>query len=123
MRKFFRVTTMMFSAHPSISSACVRYFYLPATKERPAEVIEVINSNSNTVNVPMREEDLELQTFFVRPLCTREAEQYKGTETWKLFTSWEELQQDHYKLDLPNEILNQLLRFRQSFALQEEIAA
>jgi hypothetical protein len=114
---------MMSSPHPDTRNAYVRYFYLPASKERPAEIIEVLNSDSETVEVPMREEDVELQAFFVRPLSGREAEAYRKAETWKLFNSWEELKQDHFKFGLPDDLMEQLLRFRGRFDLHEEMAA
>lgn len=109
--------------HPYHSSVCARYFYLPASKERNAEVIEVLNSDSDVVEVPMREEDVELRAFYERPLSEDELIRYRGTQTWKLFYSWEELQQDHTKLNLPEHVLQQLLQFKSLYELQEEMAA
>ncbi|MCX2738638.1 hypothetical protein [Pontibacter anaerobius] len=114
---------MMPLPHPIACSTYVRYFYLPASNDRYAEVIEVLNSNSDTVKVPMREEDVELEAFFVRPLSGRELEAYKKAETWKLFNSWEELKQDHFRFDLPDELLEHLLRFKGRFELHEEMTA
>ena len=114
---------MMFSPYPRTRIALVRYFYLPANKERQAEVIEVLNSCSEMVTVPMREEDVELQAFSERALTEREASIYSKTETWKLFSSWEELRQDHLKFGLSEEQLQQLLDFRDRFELHEELAA
>lgn len=114
----------MSSPHPDTNrNAYVRYFYLPATNDRYAEVIEVLNSNSGVVKVPMREEDVELEAFFVRPLSSRETAAYKNAETWKLFNSWEELKHDHFKFGLSDELMEQLLSFRSSFDLHEEMAA
>ncbi|WP_276497882.1 hypothetical protein [Pontibacter litorisediminis] len=113
----------MMPLHPYARNASVRYFYLPGSKERSAEVIQVLNSRSETVNVPMREEDVELEAFFARPLSAREAEAYKQAETWKIFSSWEELRHDHFKFGLSDEQMEQVLRFRGRFELQEEMAA
>ncbi|TPE44693.1 hypothetical protein [Pontibacter mangrovi] len=115
----------MFTVHPKSSQAYVRYFYFPASKERPAEVIEVLNSPSETIVVPTREEDLELEAFFERPLSDREAAVYQSDETWKLFASWEELLQDHQGVGLGKEAIEQLTAFRNSpnYTLQGELAA
>ncbi|WP_460923301.1 hypothetical protein [Pontibacter brevis] len=101
---------------------CVRYFYLPANSNRGAEIIQVINSSSTLVQVPMREEDVELTVFFERELTMNERLTYGSSETWKVFTSWDEIEQDHNQFGLTDEVLLVLLSLSYRFTLQEDIA-
>lgn len=113
----------MSAPHPTTRNTYVRYFYLPASTDRYAEVIEVLNSRSEVIEVPMREEDVELHAFFARPLTGRELESYRRNEVWKVFSTWEEVKHDHFAFDLPDDLVEQLLRFRYIFGLHEEMAA
>ncbi|GAB3828053.1 hypothetical protein [Pontibacter rugosus] len=113
----------MSTFHPEEKTACVRYYYLPARNKRCAEIIEVLNSDSDTIKVPTREEDIRLRSFFKRELSRKETEIYVASQTWKVFTSWEELELDHIKFSLPTTVLEELLSYRLSCTLQEEIAA
>lgn len=109
--------------HTVVDNACARYFYLPASNERGAEVILVLNSSSDLVTVPTREEDVELYTFYVRSLSTIEKNMYDFSQTWKIFNSWGELLQDHQQFSLSAEVLEQLSQFKERYALQQEVAA
>lgn len=112
----------MSTLHPcNANNVCVRYFYLPANKEQHAEIIEILNSDSDIVRVPMREEDVELEAFFERSLSKNELESFKNSQTWKLFCSWEELVKDHLKLKLSENVLQQLLGFKTKYELQGEV--
>ncbi|RIJ36907.1 hypothetical protein D1627_13870 [Pontibacter oryzae] len=94
---------------------------MPANKDHQAEIIEILNSDSNTVRVPMREEDVELQAFHERSLSKNELEAFKNSQTWKLFNTWDELMQDHIKLKLSENVLRQVLRFKNEYELQGEL--
>ncbi|WP_144266248.1 hypothetical protein [Pontibacter ummariensis] len=94
--------------HSKLMLPCVRYFYLPASNGRHAEIIVVLYSGSTRVQVPMREEDVTLRAFFERTLTPEEAQACKGDQTWKVFDSWEELQQDHNEHGVAHEALEAL---------------
>ncbi|WP_162051753.1 hypothetical protein [Pontibacter pamirensis] len=108
--------------HPKSTAPCVRYFYLPATDIRNAEIIQVINSGGPIVQVPMREEDVELSAIFERELTNSERLTYRNSETWKVFTSWEEVEQDHTSYGLAKEVLLVLLSLSYRFTLEEMMA-
>ncbi|MFD3000179.1 hypothetical protein ACFS7Z_07390 [Pontibacter toksunensis] len=108
--------------HPKSKAPCVRYFYLPANSTRHAEIVQVINSGGSKVKVPMREEDVELSAIFERELNMKEKLTYGNSETWKVFNSWEELEQDHVNLELPNELMLILLSLSYRFTLEENMA-
>ncbi|MCJ8164029.1 hypothetical protein MKJ04_04190 [Pontibacter sp. E15-1] len=114
----------MFTYTPKSTSPYVRYYYLPANSERQAEVIQVLNCSSEAVQVPMREEDLELTAFFERKLNMRERKSYNSDETWKVYDCWDELQHDHEQFGLDEEVLHILLqRLRYQYPLRESLAA
>lgn len=100
----------------------MRYFYLPANSKREAEIIQVLNSGSTVVRVPMREEDIELAVIFERELTFKEKLAYKNSETWKVFDSWDELEQDHINFELADEVLLVLLSLSYRFTLEENMA-
>lgn len=102
------------------AAPCVRYFYLPANSAKQAEVIQVLNSSSDVVQVPMREEDMKLTAFFERNLTSREKASYKTSETWKVFTCWGDLENDHVNLSLKKEVLSILLSLRYRYQLEQE---
>lgn len=108
--------------HPKSTAPCVRYFYLPANPSKQSEVIEILNSGSDVVQVPMREEDMKLTAFFERGLTARERASYKNSETWKVYTCWEELQHDHAHFGLKDEVLSILLSLRYQYSLKEKTA-
>ncbi|RDV15085.1 hypothetical protein DXT99_10445 [Pontibacter diazotrophicus] len=107
---------------PKSTAPCVRYFYLPANSSRDAEIIQVINSGGPKVQVPMREEDIELSAIFERELTSSERLTYRNSETWKVFTSWDEVEQDHISFGLADEVLLVLLSLSYRFKLEEYIA-
>ena len=100
----------------------MRYFYLPANPSKQSEVIEVLNSGSEVVQVPMREEDMKLTAFFERSLTTSEKASYKSSETWKVFSYWEELHCDHTRFGLKEEVLYTLLSLKNRYPLEENMA-
>lgn len=108
--------------HPKSTAPCVRYFYLPANPSKQSEIIEVLNSSSDVVQVPMREEDMKLTAFFERKLTTRERASYKNSETWKVFTCWDTIVDDHVHFGLKDEVLRILLDLKYRYSLKEEIA-
>lgn len=113
----------MFTTHPKSSAApCVRYFYLSANDTRDAEIIQVLNSSGPMVQVPMREEDVELSAFFERELTSNERLAYRNSETWKVFTSWDDIEQDHVSYGLADEVLLVLLSLSYRFTLEEAMA-
>lgn len=111
------------SVHHVSSRAFVRYFYLPAQNERHAEIIMVLNSEDEWVQVPMREEDVELHAFYTRPMSQKETEVHGASQTWKVFATWGELLQDHSKFKVNESALAQLLRHKAEYLLSEEVAA
>ena len=110
----------MLTYKPKSAAPCVRYFYLPANSVKQAEVIQVLNSSSDVVQVPMREEDMVLTAFFERDLTSREKASYKTSETWKVFTCWEDVENDHVNFSLKKEVLCILLSLRYRYQLEEE---
>ena len=113
----------MLTFNTQSKSPCVRYFYLPANPSKQSEIIEVLNSSSNVVQVPMREEDMELTAFFERRLTARERASCKNNETWKVFTSWDDILDDHIRLGLKDEVLHILQGLKYRYALEEESMA
>jgi hypothetical protein len=99
------------------------YFYMPANDDRPAELIEILNCTRNYIHVPMREEDVTLDAFFVRDMTEAEIQNFSGGQVWQIFGSWDELMEDHqrYKVDSP--VLSELVRFKAQFPLPEGMAA
>lgn len=112
----------MLTFNPKSKAPCVRYFYLTANPSKQSEVIEVLNSGSDVVQVPMREEDMKLTAFFERGLTTSEKASYKSSETWKVFSYWEELQHDHMRFGLKDEVLCILLSLKNRYPLEEKMA-
>lgn len=120
-QKYQQILTM-FKPYLKSTAPCVRYFYLPANNTRDAEIIQVLNSGGHAVQVPMREEDVELTAFFERELTKSEKLTYKNSETWKVFTSWDEIEQDHINYGLAGDVLPVLLSLSYKFPLEEAIA-
>ena len=51
---------MLMLHHPNqLPQVC--YFYLPSLNGKPAEVIAVLNCSSDTIRIPVPEEDVQLQ--------------------------------------------------------------
>ncbi|NDK57728.1 hypothetical protein [Pontibacter fetidus] len=100
----------------------VCYFYLPSLNDKPAEVIGVVNCTSDTIRIPMPEEDLELSAFFQRNITPTEYEAFSNQSTWRIFSSWSELETDHqkYKVNLATMLI--LLSYQQDKPLQEHLA-
>ncbi|MHA6246749.1 hypothetical protein ACXYMU_02345 [Pontibacter sp. CAU 1760] len=81
--------------YPATTLPCVRYFYLSDNGDDHAEIIQVLNSMSAIIQVPMREADIALEAFYARELTKLEKATFEGGEFWKVFSTWDELEQDH----------------------------
>ncbi|MBF9252286.1 hypothetical protein I2I11_03185 [Pontibacter sp. 172403-2] len=103
--------------------AVARYFFLKTKENKIRELIVVLTSNSQTVQVPMREEDLELQSFYERGMTPQEVATAENNQMWKIFNTWNALISDHQKMGVNQELLNELIHYRNQFALQEEALA
>ncbi|MFD2246048.1 hypothetical protein [Pontibacter ruber] len=113
----------MKSTHPEKQKVQVSYYYMPAGHDRKAEIIQIINSDSWCIEVPTREEDLELFSFFQRIATVTEIAQFGTSQTWRIFTSWEALEEDHHLYQVDQDILAILMAHRGNYRLSEEIAA
>jgi hypothetical protein len=107
---------------PTTGAPLARYYYLPATDAKPAEIIQVINSRGITVEVPMREEDAVLTSFFERRLTPGEQQAFQDRESWKVFVAWEELEQDHLDFEVAEEDWLLLIKFKNRYTLKEGMA-
>ncbi|WP_347157765.1 hypothetical protein [Pontibacter chitinilyticus] len=85
-----------------------RYFFLSAREGRQPEVIVVLNSDSKQVQVPMRDEDVDLSCFFERCMTLKEMADTAQTQTWKVFSNWEELIIDHQQMGVNREVLQRI---------------
>jgi hypothetical protein len=101
----------------------VAYFYMPANEERPAELIEVLNCDRTYIHVPMRDGDVTLDAFFVRDMTEAEIQNFSGSQTWQIFQSWDELQEDHQRYKVSMDFLQRLAQFKEQFPLAEGMAA
>jgi hypothetical protein len=101
----------------------VAYFYMPANDERPAELIEILNCDRSYVHVPMRDEDVTLDAFFVRDMTEAEIQNFSDNQIWQIFGSWGELLEDHLRYKVTQSILLELDRLKQQFPLPEGMAA
>lgn len=99
------------------------YFYMPANDDRPAELIEILNCNRTYIHVPMRDEDVTLDAFFVRDMTENEIQNFSAGQVWQIFGSWEEMLEDHYRYKVGNSIISKLKAFKNQFPLQEGMAA
>jgi hypothetical protein len=113
----------MKSIHPDMQKVQVSYYYMPAGHDRQAEIIQIINSDSWCIQVPTREEDLELYSFFQRTATITEIIQFGKSQTWRIFSSWEALEEDHQLFQVDPDIRAILLAHRGEHRLSEEIAA
>ncbi len=111
--------------HPSGKNPLhqVAYFYMPPNEERPAELIEILNFDRTHIHVPMRDGDITLEAFFVRAMTEAEIQNYSGSQTWQIFLSWEEMQEDHQRYRVPTYFLQQLVQYKEQFPLAEGMAA
>lgn len=101
----------------------VAYFYMPANQSKPAELIEILNSDRTYIHVPMRDGDVTLEAFLVRDMTEAEIQNYSGSQTWQIFLSWDELRTDHLRYSVPAEFLKQLTAHQKQFPLVESVAA
>ncbi len=108
---------------PLPQQAVARYFFLNAKEKEIKQLIVVLTSNSPTVRVPMREEDLELTSFFERNMTPEEITTVESNQTWKIFNTWHALISDHERMGVSQQQLNDLIAYQNQFALQEEAAA
>ena len=99
------------------------YFYLPASDERSSEIIQILNAGELHIQVPMREEDVVLESFFQRDMTEAEINWYGSQEVWQIFGTWGELVDDHFKFKVSDYILSELSHFKHQFPLPEEMAA
>ena len=99
------------------------YFYMPASDERPAELIQILNCDSTYIQVPMREEDVMLDAFFVRDMTETEVQNFSGSQNWQIFVHWDDLHEDHVRYKVSDKVLKELEQFKQKFPLSESIAA
>lgn len=100
----------------------VCYFYLPSLNGKPAEVITVLNCASDTIRIPMPEEDLELSKFFKRRITPSEYKEFGTKSIWRIFSSWSELETDHQEYKVSPANIGMLLDFRNDKPLQEHLA-
>lgn len=108
---------------PSQQQAVARYFFLHAKENEVKQLIVVLTSDSPTVQVPMREEDLELNSFFERSMTPQEVAAAENNQIWKIFNTWNALISDHKKMGVNQKLLNDLVDYRNQFALQGEVIA
>lgn len=108
---------------PLQQQAVARYFFLKTKEDKIKELIVVLTSDSNTVQVPMREEDLELESFFERSMTPKEVASAGNNQMWKIFNTWDALLSDHQKMGVNEELINSLIDYKNRFALQEEALA
>ena len=99
------------------------YFFLPASDERSSEIIQILNAEELLIQVPMREEDVVLESFYQREMTEAEISRYGKQEVWQIFGSWGELFEDHLKLQVSECALSQLSHFKSQFPLPEGMAA
>lgn len=104
---------------PDTSQPQVRYFYLPSICGRPAEVIAVHNGDTNIIEIPVPEEDLELHAFFQRSITPTEIKQFGSAPIWRIFNSWTVLETDHQKYKVSPAIMEMLLSCKSSKPLYE----
>jgi len=112
----------MMQYHPDKSRQQVCYFYLDPQNGKPAEIIVVLNSNCDTVQIPVPEEDLQLQAFFQRPITKDETARFGSEPLWRIFDSWEKLEQDHQKYKVSPATMELLLRHKTTKPLHEHFA-
>lgn len=110
----------MLQHHPNQPQ--VSYFYLPSLNGKPAEVIAVLNSTAATIRIPVPEEDVELHAFFERSITAAESEQYGHESTWRIFTSWNQLESDHKEYGVGPAIMDMLLSCKASKPLHGHLA-
>ncbi|MDX5417667.1 MAG: hypothetical protein LPK09_00520 [Hymenobacteraceae bacterium] len=99
------------------------YYYMPASAERPAEIIEILNSDRPYIQVPMREEDVMLEAFFMREMSEDEIKSHGSNQVWQIFGTWGELIDDHLKHHVNDYILAELFRYKDQYPLPEGMAA
>lgn len=96
---------------------------MPARNSHPAEIIEVINSDGWCIRIPTLEEDVELYSFFQRELSQREQAVFGADQAWRIFDSWEEMENDHRQYNIEAAALEALGNFRPQLMLLEDVAA
>lgn len=111
---------MLQHPHPCQGQHQVSYFYLPASNGKPAEIIVVLNSTSDTIQIPVPEEDVVLQVFFQRSITPAEAKRYGTEEIWRIFNTWPLLKADHAKYNVSPAVMELLLSCEKGKPLQEQ---
>ena len=108
--------------HPIKNTACVRYYYMPARNGNSAEIIEVLNSQQCTIDVPVWEEDIILEPFYMRTITSKEEQTSNGAEIWKLFYDWKKLYADHQKYGVEKADMILLESFRSRLSLSADLS-
>lgn len=96
---------------------------MPASEERPAEIIQIMNTDRRYIQVPMREEDIVLEAFFQRDMTVAEIDSFGSNQVWQIFGTWHDLLDDHLRFDVSDFVLSELSRYRDQFPLPKGIAA
>lgn len=113
---------MLQKHHPSVSQPQVRYFYMPASDGKAAEIIAIVNSDSDVIRIPIPEEDVILQAFFQRDVTAYETARFGEAATWRIFNSWEKLETDHARYNVCLDVMKMLLICKAAMPLQEQYA-
>ena len=113
----------MNQSYPGTSQPRVAYFYLPSLHEKSAEIIQVLNCDSVCIYIPVPEEDLELASFFQRTMTPAEIRQFGNTVTWRIFTCWHQLENDHRDYEVKPPVIAKLLKNKASKPLMEKYTA
>lgn len=113
----------MIQFRPKKSQPQVRYFYLPPINGKLAEIIQVLNCTSPSIQIPVREEDVELSYFFQRDMTNAEIASFGENSAWRIFYSWSELRKDHVKNKVKHKDLEGLAKNQIVKELAGKVAA
>lgn len=80
----------------------------------------VLNSASDTIQIPVPEEDVELHAFFQRSMAPAETLRFGSEQTWRIFSSWPQLKTDHAKYNVNPAIMELLLGCEKGKPLKEQ---
>ncbi|RAU83741.1 hypothetical protein [Pontibacter arcticus] len=101
----------------------VDYFFMPERQGKPAEIIMIINNPSRFILVPTREEDIELESFYQRNATEPELTAGSKTPVWKVFFSWQELEEDHQQAGVSETMLHALSNYTRHLDIRREVEA
>jgi hypothetical protein len=108
---------------PSILTAFVRYYYLPARNGNFPEIIEVVNGQHEAITLPTLEEDIILEPIYKRSLTDKEMEDYMNNEIWVVFSSWGELQTEHERRSVSPEDMSAIAVFKYLLCRSQDMVA